>query len=64
MSFQEFIHMGGFGFYIWTSYFLGLIVFVGLIISVKQQRKKLIKQLRRRYQLQVERKEKINETVT
>ena len=64
MSFQEFIHMGGFGFYIWTSYFLGLIVFVGLVVSLKQQRKKLIKQLRRRYQLQVERKEKINETVT
>lgn len=64
MSFQEFIHMGGFGFYIWTSYFLGLIVFVGLFISVKQQRKKLIKQLRRRYQLQAERKESNNETVT
>ena len=57
MSFEEFIHMGGFGFYIWTSYFLGFIVFVGLIISVTQQRKKLIKQLRRRYQLQAERKE-------
>ena len=57
MSFEEFIHMGGFGFYIWTSYFLAFIVFVGLIISVTQQRKKLIKQLRRGYQLQTERKE-------
>ena len=57
MSFQEFIHMGGFGFYIWTSYFIGLIVFIGLVVSVRQQRKKLIKQLRRRYQLQAERKE-------
>ena len=49
MSFQEFIDMGGYGFYIWTSYAIATVVFVGLYVSVKMQRTKLIKQLRRRY---------------
>jgi len=52
MSFQEFIHMGGYGFYIWTSYFAATVVFVGLFLTVKRQRDKLIKQLRRRYRQQ------------
>jgi len=49
MSFQEFIHMGGYGFYIWTSYGIAALVFGGLFISLKMQRNKLIKQLRRRH---------------
>jgi len=47
MSFQEFINMGGFGFYIWTSYAIALVIFVGLIVALKLQRNKIIKQIRR-----------------
>jgi len=57
MSFQEFIDMGGYGFYIWTSYFLGAAVFFGLFMSFKMQRSKLIKQLRRRYRQQSQKAE-------
>ncbi len=49
MSFQEFIHMGGYGFYIWMSYGLAAFVFGGLFVSLKMQRNKLIKQLHRRH---------------
>ena len=48
MSFQEFIDMGGFGFYIWTSYFIAAVIFSGLFVSMKMQRTRLIKQIRRR----------------
>jgi heme exporter protein D len=47
MTFAEFIHMGGYAFYIWGSYALGLVVFAVLFISVKQQHNRLIKQLSR-----------------
>lgn len=52
MSFQEFIHMGGYGFYIWTSYAAATVIFIGLYVSVKMQNKKLVKQLARRYRQQ------------
>ncbi|MCP3673308.1 MAG: heme exporter protein CcmD [Gammaproteobacteria bacterium] len=52
MSFQEFIHMGGYGFYIWMSYGIAAVVFAGLFISLKLQRNKLITQLRRRHRQQ------------
>ena len=54
MSFQEFIDMGGYGFYIWGSYFITLVVFVGLYISLKKQRNKLLKQLRREHRKPVQ----------
>jgi len=49
MSFQEFIDMGGHGFYVWSSYLIALAVFAGLFISMKLQHKNLLKQLRRRH---------------
>jgi len=52
MSFEEFINMNGFGFYIWTSYAITAIVFLGLFIMFKVQRNQLIKQLRKRYRLE------------
>jgi heme exporter protein D len=52
MSFQEFIDMGGYGFYIWSSYFISALVFIGLIVSAKMQRTKLLTKLRKRYQQQ------------
>lgn len=52
MSLQEFLHMGGFGFYIWTSYIITAAMFIGLFVVVKLQRDQLLKQLRRRYRLE------------
>jgi len=54
MSFQEFINMGGYGFYIWSSYLISAVVFIGLFIALKMQKNRLIKQLRRRYRHQKE----------
>ncbi|MBT8448562.1 MAG: heme exporter protein CcmD [Gammaproteobacteria bacterium] len=47
MSLSEFINMGGHGFYVWTSYGLGLFFFVTLYVSTRVRNKKLIKQLQR-----------------
>lgn len=46
MSFNEFINMGGYGFYIWSSYGMGLLVFASLVIANRRQRMRLIKQIR------------------
>ncbi len=54
MSFQEFIDMGGYGFYIWSSYLITAVLFIGLFISLKIQKNRLMKQLRRRYRHQKE----------
>ncbi len=54
MSFQEFINMGGHGFYIWSSYMITAVLFIGLFISLKIQKNRLMKQLRRRYRHQKE----------
>ncbi len=54
MSFQDFINMGGHGFYIWSSYLIATIVFVGLFVSLRMQRNRLLKQLRRRHHKQKE----------
>ncbi|PCJ49206.1 MAG: heme exporter protein CcmD [Gammaproteobacteria bacterium] len=57
MSFEEFINMNGYGFYIWTSYAITAITFIGLVVMFKIQRNQLIKQLRKRYQQQARKKE-------
>jgi len=49
MTFQEFIHMGGHGFYVWSSYGIALVIFVGLYLSTRLKNKKLVEQLQRRY---------------
>ena len=54
MSFQEFIDMGGYGFYIWSSYLITAVVFIGLFIALKMKKNRLMKQLRRRYRHQQE----------
>ncbi len=42
MSIQEFFHMGGYGFYVWSSYGLTAIVLIlNVIHSLSQQRKTL-----------------------
>lgn len=47
MNWSEFFNMGGYAFYVWTSYALTLVVIVANIISPIMQRKKVIKQIKR-----------------
>ena len=47
MNWSEFFHMGGYAFYVWTSYGLTFIVVLANIISPIMQRKKVIKRIKR-----------------
>ncbi|MGZ8225752.1 MAG: heme exporter protein CcmD [Methylococcaceae bacterium] len=44
MSLQEFFTMGGYAFYVWTSYGLTLIVLLAIIIIPVRQRKNFLRQ--------------------
>jgi heme exporter protein D len=45
MSLQEFFAMGGYAFYVWTSYGLTLIVLLANIIIPVAQRRQLLRSL-------------------
>ncbi len=47
MNWSEFFHMGGYAFFVWTSYGLTLIVIVANIVSPIMQRKKVISRIKR-----------------
>lgn len=47
MNWSEFFNMGGYAFYVWTSYALFLVVIVANIILPVMQRKKVITQIKR-----------------
>jgi heme exporter protein D len=47
MNWAEFFHMGGYAFFVWTSYGLTLIVIVANIVSPIMQRKKVILRIKR-----------------
>lgn len=49
-SFQEFLHMGGLGVYVWTCYVITFGCVLGLIIYVRGERKRTIVKLRRHNQ--------------
>ena len=42
MNLNEFFHMGGYAFYVWTSYGIALFVLLANVISPLRQRKKLL----------------------
>ena len=44
-SFAEFLAMGGYGFYVWTSYGIAFVVLVLNIVLPILQRKQLLRQL-------------------
>ncbi len=48
----EFFYMEGHGFYVWTSYGLGLVVFVALFLSTHLTTKRLSRQLARQFRMQ------------
>lgn len=47
MNWSEFFHMGGYAFFVWTSYGLTLIVVIMNIVSPILQRKKIIARIKR-----------------
>jgi heme exporter protein D len=47
MSLNEFLHMGGYAFYVWTSYGIALIVLLANILLPVLQRRKLLADIAR-----------------
>lgn len=47
MNWSEFFHMGGYAFFVWTSYALTLLIIVANIIAPMLQRKKVISRIKR-----------------
>ena len=47
MNLNEFFHMGGYAFYVWTSYGLALIVLLLNVLGPLRQRKKLLNDIAR-----------------
>ncbi len=47
---SEFFHMGGYGFYVWLSYGIALLVLLGSLLSPILLKKKLLRELARREQ--------------
>ena len=47
MNWSEFFDMGGYAFFVWTSYGLTLLVIVANIVSPMMQRKKVIARIKR-----------------
>jgi len=48
MTMSEFFHMGGYAFYVWTSYGLALIVLLANVVAPLRQRRKILADLARR----------------
>ena len=47
MTLNEFLHMGGYGFYVWTSYGIAFLVLVANLIMPVVQRRKHLKRIAR-----------------
>ena len=48
MSIQEFFHMGGYGFYVWSSYGLTAIVLIFNVIQSLSMQRKTLRELNNR----------------
>ena len=58
MNWSEFFHMGGYAFFVWTSYGIAFVVLLANIISPIIQRKKTIARIRRAIKREVIEREK------
>jgi len=47
MSLNEFFHMGGYGFYVWTSYGIALVILLANMIAPLRQRRKILNDIAR-----------------
>lgn len=45
MSLSEFLHMGGYAAYVWSSYGLAFVVLVGNFLAARRRRRKLIREI-------------------
>jgi heme exporter protein D len=52
MSASEFFNMGGYAFYVWSSYALALVILGGVFIAPMLNKKKLLSELRMKYRQQ------------
>ena len=57
MSASEFFHMGGYAFYVWSSYGLAFVLLGWIFIGPVYTRKNIIKSLRIKYRQQARQKE-------
>ncbi len=48
MNLNEFLHMGGYAFYVWTSYGIALLILLVNIIAPARQRRKLLTDIARK----------------
>ncbi|ROR29481.1 heme exporter protein CcmD [Inmirania thermothiophila] len=48
MSLAEFFHMGGYAFYVWTSYALAALVLAANVVSILRRERRVREQLARR----------------
>lgn len=48
MNWAEFFYMGGYAFYVWTSFGLALIVLAGNVMWVASRKRRILNQLKRR----------------
>ncbi len=42
---KEFLLMGGYAFYVWTSYAIFAVVFIGNVVAAKMRRSRITKEL-------------------
>lgn len=49
-SFSEFLHMGGYGFYVWLAYGVSLLSVLLLILNSTYKRKKILTNVTKRQQ--------------
>ena len=47
MNIAEFFHMGGYGFYVWSSYAVALVVFTANIVSALRNQQRVLRSLMR-----------------
>jgi len=47
MSLSEFLDMGGYAFYVWTSYGLSFVLMLMLVILPMQRKKQLVRRIRK-----------------
>ena len=47
MNWSEFFHMGGYAFYVWTSYAIALLLVILNIVAPILQRRRIISRIRR-----------------
>ena len=54
MTLSEFISMNGYGFYVWSSFGMTVLLMLGELMMVKQQSRTILQRLRRIIRLQTD----------